>query len=227
MPALEVPSKKALVFPLEIVYEDDDLAVINKPPGILVSGNSFKTIANALSQNLKKSTRLDAVRPLPVHRLDYPTTGLLLVGKTSSSILTLNQLFEHKTILKTYIAVCIGNMPLEGVIDLPIDYKTATSRFKVLKTISSKRFQYLNLVVLFPETGRKHQLRKHLSIQGNPILGDRHYGKEPMILKGKGLYLHAFSLSFSHPSTTEKIEFTKEPPLKFHKLFPNSFPLSF
>ena len=72
---------KRLIFDLEVVFEDDYLAIINKPAGILVSGNKFKTIDNALQQNLQKSAQLDAVRPRPTHRLDYPTTGLLLVGK--------------------------------------------------------------------------------------------------------------------------------------------------
>ena len=82
----EKTTTKPLKLKLSVVFEDDYLAVIEKPPGILVSGNKFKTIDNALEQNINKSNQLDAVKPRPVHRLDYPTTGLLLIGKTSSSI---------------------------------------------------------------------------------------------------------------------------------------------
>ncbi|MFS4493950.1 RluA family pseudouridine synthase [Maribacter sp. 2308TA10-17] len=213
------PCKKQLILKLEVVYEDDYLAIMNKPPGILVSGNSFKTIANALEQNLKKSDQADAVKPQPTHRLDYATTGLLLIGKTSASILALNRLFEQKKVLKTYFAVTIGKMKKEGTIDIPIDDKKAFSKFEIVNTVVSERFQYLNLVKLTPKTGRRHQLRKHLAFLGNPILGDSTYGKEGLILKGKGLYLHAFSLGFVHPFTKENLRFEKELPAKYRKLF--------
>jgi len=209
----EKTNQKQLILKLEIVYEDDYLAVINKPAGILVSGNSFKTVANALEQNLKKSSQLDAVIPQPAHRLDYGTTGLLLVGKTSASLLAL------KEVVKTYFAVTIGKMKNKEKITSPVDEKEALTNVKVIKTVVSERFQYLNLVKLSPETGRRHQLRKHLSELGNPILGDATYSKKGMVLKGKGLYLHAFSLAFIHPITKEKMSIEKTPPPKFRKLF--------
>ncbi len=212
-------NKREFDFQLEVIFEDEFLAVIHKPAGIEVSGNRLRTIDNALPQNLKKSTEADAVRPRPVHRLDYPTSGLLLVGKTSSGILRLNQLFEQKQICKKYYAVAIGVMETEGVIDLQVDDKEAQSLFRVIKTVPSERFSYLNLVELSPKTGRRHQLRKHLASLGNPILGDKEYGTEPLILRGKGLYLHAFSLKFVHPFTLEKVEVALELPKKFKKLF--------
>jgi len=211
---------KKLKLPLEVLFEDDYLAIINKPAGILVSGNKFKTIANALPQNLKKSSQKDAVKPQPVHRLDYPTTGLLLVGKTSNAILRLNKLFENKEIQKEYIAITIGKMKSSGIVDLPIDNKKSVSEYKVLKTVTSERFQFLNLVKLIPKTGRRHQLRKHLSAIGNPILGDEIYGIEHLILKGKGLYLHAYKLEFEHPFTKEKTSIKLEKPKKFGNIFP-------
>lgn len=195
------------------------MAVINKPAGILVSGNSFKTIDNALEQNIAKSNLVDATKPRPVHRLDYPTTGLLLIGKTSASILALNKLFENKEITKTYLAVTIGKMSIEGTITTMVDNKKALSKYNVIKSVNSKKFAYLNLVKLRPETGRKHQLRVHLSSTGNPILGDAQYGIEGKIIKGKGLYLHAYSLDFIHPFTNDKMSFKKEPHKKFAKLF--------
>lgn len=210
---------KELKLSLEVLFEDDFLAIINKPAGILVSGNEFKTIANALVQNLQKSTQTDATKPQPTHRLDYPTTGLLLIGKTSSSIIALNKLFENKEIQKKYIAITIGKMKPSGTIDFPIDDKEASSYYNVLKTVVSERFKFLNLVQLVPKTGRRHQLRKHLSVIKNPILGDKEYGIENLILNGKGLYLHASSLEFVHPFTKEKMTVTKESPKKFGKIF--------
>lgn len=195
------------------------MAVINKPAGILVSGNSFKTIDNALEQNIAKSNLADATKPRPVHRLDYPTTGLLLIGKTSASILALNKLFENKEITKTYLAVTIGKMSIEGTTTTMVDNKKALSKYNVIKSVNSKKFAYLNLVKLRLETGRKHQLRVHLSSIGNPILGDAQYGIEGKIIKGKGLYLHAYSLDFIHPFTNDKMSFKKEPHKKFAKLF--------
>ena len=215
----EKSTQKQLILKLRVLYEDDYLAVIEKPAGILVSGNKFKTIDNALQQNLQRSIQSDAVRPRPVHRLDYPTTGLLLIGKTSSSIQALNQLFENKKIEKIYHAITIGKLEPEGRIQFEVDEKQSESIYKVIATVSSKRFSKLNLVKLSPKTGRRHQLRKHLTAIGNPILGDQEYGKEELILKGKGLYLHASRLDFIHPFTKEHLEINSPIPLKFKKIF--------
>ncbi|AOW20064.1 RluA family pseudouridine synthase [Urechidicola croceus] len=215
----QITTQKKLKLKLEVIFEDDYLAIVYKPAGILVSGNKFKTISNALIQNLKKSIKIDAVKPQPVHRLDYPTTGLLLIGKTSSSILKLNKLFENKEIQKVYHAITIGDMKSSGSVDFTIDKKESFSYYKVLNTVPSERFKCLNLVKLTPKTGRKHQLRKHLSAIGNPILGDKLYGKDGFILNGKGLYLHAYSLEFEHPFTKEKMYFHKDNPKNFDKIF--------
>jgi len=214
------PSKQ-LIFPLSILYEDDYLAVVHKPAGILVSGNRFKTIANALAQNIKRSILNDAARPQPVHRLDYATTGILLVGKTSSSIRALNQLFEDKQIAKTYYAVTIDAMDTEGEITSDIDGKPSQTIYKVLESVASKRFGKLNLAHLKPQTGRRHQLRKHLASIGNPILGDKDYGFDGLILNGKGLYLHAYALRFIHPFTNKAIAIKDPFPERFEKLFPS------
>ena len=204
---------------LDVLFEDDYLAIIYKPAGILVSGNKFVTIANGLAQNLKKSNQIDAVKPQPIHRLDYPTSGLLLIGKTSASIQQLGDLFKNKEIQKTYFAIAIGKMQAQGKINFSVDEKEAFTKFEVLQTEKSERFEFLNLVKLSPKTGRKHQLRKHLLAIGNPILGDKMYFLEDKILNGKGLYLHAGSLEFSHPFTKEKIKVSKELPKKFTKIF--------
>ena len=217
----EIESFTRLKLDLEVSYEDDYLAIIYKPSGILVSGNKFVTIANALAQNLKKSNQIDAVKPQPVHRLDYPTSGLLLVGKTSTSIQKLSELFQKKEIQKTYFAISIGKMCSGGVINLKIDNKNASTNFEVLQSVKSERFEFLNLVELSPKTGRKHQIRKHLAKIGHQILGDKIYGIDSLKLKGNGLYLHAATISFLHPFTKEKISVSKEIPKKFLKIFPD------
>jgi 23S rRNA pseudouridine1911/1915/1917 synthase len=206
---------------LEVLFEDEYLAIIYKPAGILVSGNKFITIANGLTQNLKKSTHFDAVKPQPVHRLDYPTSGLLLIGKTSSAIIELGKLFQNAEIKKTYFAITIGAMNTVGYINFLIDKKIAQTKFEVLKTVVSERFGCLNFVKLAPKTGRKHQLRKHVSEIGNPILGDKKYFLTHKILTGKGLFLHAGILDFVHPFTNDKISITKKLPKKFTKIFPD------
>ncbi len=215
----ETSPKKRLDLPLKVLFEDDHLAAIHKPAGIEVSGNKFKNIANALPQNLKPSTLVDATTPQPVHRLDYATTGIVLIGKTSSSIRALNKMFEEKTIAKTYYAVAIGNMGPSGTITSNIDDKPSESSFNVVETVPSERFGMLNLVELRPKTGRRHQLRKHLLSLGHPILGDKEYAVEGLILKGKGLYLHAYSLEFEHPFTNKVIRITNDLPKKFGKVF--------
>ena len=217
----EITNFNRLKLDLKVLFEDDYLAIIFKPAGILVSGNKFVTITNALGQNLQKSNQPDAVKPQPIHRLDYPTSGLLLVGKTSSSIIKLNELFQNKEIIKTYLAIIIGKMCLGGTINLKVDNKNASTQFNVLKSVISKRFEFLNLVELKPKTGRKHQLRKHLSGIGHQILGDKNYGKESLKLKGNGLYLHASTLEFVNPFSKENISITEELPKKFKKIFPD------
>ncbi|MCK0130555.1 RluA family pseudouridine synthase [Flavobacteriaceae bacterium F08102] len=211
---------KKVQLELTVLFEDDYLAIIHKPAGILVSGNSFKTIANGLSQNLQQSSLPDVTIPQPVHRLDFPTTGALMVGKTSGSIRALNNLFATNHIEKTYYAVTIGDMEAHGEIISEIDGKKAQVTYWRIESISSKRFGQLNLVKLMPKTGRRHQLRIQLSEIGNPILGDKTYGKEKLVLMGKGLYLHAYSLRFTHPFTHELCDVKDPFPLRFEKLFP-------
>ncbi|NNJ81102.1 MAG: RluA family pseudouridine synthase [Flavobacteriaceae bacterium] len=212
-------SDKKLNLKLKVLFEDDYLAATYKPSGILVSGNSFRTIANALPQNLIKSEQADAVTPQPVHRLDYATTGILLIGKTAESIRRLNKFFEEKEIEKTYYAVTVGAMESRGTLKEPIGGKEAITYFEKVATVDSSRFKYLNLVRLQPKTGRRHQLRIHLAGLGNPILGDKDYTPEPFILKGKGMYLHAFSIMFVHPFTNEPLRLTAPLPGRFKKIF--------
>ncbi len=215
--------KRALIdLSLKVIFEDDFLAIVNKPAGIEVSGNRKWTLENALPKNLLASSQADSLQyPEAIHRLDYPTSGVILIGKTREAVVKLNKMFANKQVSKIYFAVTIGKMQTQGECTEPIDGKISKSTFGVVDSVSSERFEKLNLVKLSPHTGRKHQLRKHMAFIGNPILGDKDYGTEGLILNGNGLYLHAVSLEFEHPFTQEKLFVQTELPKKFTKLFPN------
>lgn len=206
---------------LTVHYEDDQLAVVEKPAGLLTSGNKWMTLANALPANLTPSTAPDAVRPQPAHRLDYPTSGVLLAGKTATLLVQLNAMFHGRQIQKTYFAVVIGELPERGQIETDIDGKSALTHYERLVRVASERFGYLSLVRLSPQTGRRHQLRIHLASLGCPILGDREHGREGLILSGKGLYLHATQLVFTHPNTGELITVNSPIPKKMKRIFPD------
>ena len=217
---LEDRSHTVKTFPrkLEVVYEDDFLAVINKPTGLPVSGNFFKTVANTLSFNLKKSEAGDALtRAVPMHRLDGLTSGLLLVAKSKKAQLGLAQQFENQQIEKKYQAIAMGELPSEGKVDFAIDGKQALTHFQLKKIIPSLQSGHLSLVDLFPTTGRTHQLRIHLAHLNCPILGDALYGKSGHILKGKGLFLSAVGLKFLHPVTEKNMVIEIPTPNKFQR----------
>jgi len=205
---------------LDVLFEDDHLAIINKPPGLVVSGNKFQTVENALPHNLKKSDLIDRlVRPHPVHRLDFMTSGLLLIGKTHTMVTALSKVFENHKVSKTYHAVVTGNIEKKGVIKQDIKGKKAETSFELLKSMDSDKYNGLHLLKLVPKTGRRHQLRIHLSDQGNVILGDIKYQGRITMSKGNGLYLHATSLAFKHPATDEEISVSLDLPSKFVELF--------
>lgn len=216
---IELDEKPAKIyeFELEVVYEDEYLAVVNKPSGIAVSGNKFQTVQNALPFNLQYSKEKDALKKfLPVHRLDAPTSGLLLIAKTKFARVHLGNQFEKKSIRKRYQAVAIGKMEASGKIDFPIENKSSKTEFRLVEQVPSLKNEWLSLVDLFPLTGRTHQLRIHLSKSGFPILGDKLYGKSGLILKGKGLFLCAVELTFAHPISNEKLTIKIKTPAKFH-----------
>lgn len=210
---------KAYNLDLEIVFEDEYLAVINKPAGIPVSGNQFRTIQNALIGNVNLSKEVDALKwPKPVHRLDGPTSGLLIIAKTAKALVKLGQQFEQKQIQKKYAAIVMGETPEIGVVDSDIDGLKSLSEYKTIKTINSLRSKQLSLVELSPKTGRTHQLRIHLSSIGFPIMGDKQYGSEGNVLGGKGLFLCALELKLSHPITDELLIIKTPIPNKFNSL---------
>lgn len=216
---LQQRAPKNYLLALDVVFEDDYLAVINKPPGIEVSGNKYKTIENALSINLKPSTQPDALPwPRPVHRLDYSTSGLLLVAKTSQAQRRLGQAFEERRIHKRYCAVVTGEVPKSGTVTEPIDGLAALSEYTPVQTVSSLRNDHVTLVDLSPVTGRTHQLRIHMASIGHPIVGDQKHGTEGNILRGKGLFLASIELRFPHPITEQEMNLAIDAPPKFKAL---------
>lgn len=206
---------KSTKLKLEIIFEDDYIAVINKPAGFEVSGNKFNSIQNALASNIKLSASADALKiPRPVHRLDYPTSGLLIIAKTRSALSNLGNQFEQRTVQKRYRALVSGKLEPEGTINKSVDGLQAKTYFKVTRYHRSLKTDWISEVDLFPHTGRKHQLRVHMSEHGFPIVGDQQYGDGP-VLKGKGLFLSAVEICFIHPVTEETTQFIIEPPAKF------------
>jgi len=214
--------KPSINIDIEVLYEDEYLAIVNKPAGIVVSGNKKYTLENGLPNLLETSSIIDALaRPEPVHRLDYPTSGALLIGKTSKALIALNSMFEAKTINKEYLAITIGMLQEEGIIESRIDSKPCKTIFKILQKKESNKYGFLNLVKLIPKTGRRHQLRIHMANMGSPIFGDLKYGEEGLNGKGNGLFLHAHSLKFKHPITDKEVFISASIPKKFKRLFPD------
>jgi 23S rRNA pseudouridine1911/1915/1917 synthase len=204
---------------LEVIYQDDHIAVINKPPGISVSGNKFKTIYNSLPFNLTHSQEIDAlISPLPVHRLDFATSGLLLVAKTRTALADLGKQFENRRIKKNYRAIVVGQIPDNGIIDSPVEGQEAYTEYQCLSIFPSLKTEFISLVDLFPDTGRTHQLRKHMVEIGHPIVGDSKYGNDFPLLKGKGLFLSAIGLSFNHPVHQRELSLQIPEPNKFQSL---------
>ncbi len=201
---------------LQIVYEDNYIAVINKPPGITVSGNRFKTVENALPYNLNRSSAADALkRPGPVHRLDSPTSGLLLVAKTKIAQINLGVQFETRNVKKRYRAVVKGLIEQSGRIVSEIDGRSSETDFTPVNSVRSIKNGQVTLVDLFPGTGRTHQLRRHMADAGHPIIGDKKYGEEGDLFRGKGLFLAAVELSFTHPVTGVPLNIKIDEPEKF------------
>ena len=214
---LDRPPPRIYPQKLEIIYQDAAIALINKPGGIPVSGNRFRTIQNALLYNLAPSNGEDALLvPKPVHRLDAPTFGLLLIAKTVKARIELGRQLEARQILKRYQALVSGLIPSEGFwIKEPVGGKPAHTFVELIRSVPSLKSGHISLVDLSPKTGRTHQLRIHMAGFGNPILGDKLYTEGQPLLKGKGLFLAATQLTFTHPLNGEKLEFVIDPPNKF------------
>lgn len=205
---------------LEVVYEDDHLVVVNKPPGLPTSGNLYRTLEAALAHCLSLPKIAGYLsQPKPVHRLDSLTSGLVIAAKTIESRYLLGQLFEKGEVQKTYQALVMGSTPTHGIIRDAVDGKLAETRYTRLTAVRSLKNDYLTLLQLLPKTGRTHQLRVHCAHQGFPIYGDPLYAGQT--IKGKGLFLTATSLLLPHPITGHMLSVGIDLPSKFYARMQN------
>ncbi len=221
--------------PLDIVYEDKDILVINKQVGLVVHpapGNRAHTLVNALLGRATELSDINKNRPGIVHRLDKETSGLLVIAKNNASHLKLVKQFAQHSIQRKYIALVSGRMEFdEDVIEAPIGRHplrrknmavSFTQNTKYAKTAykTLKRSHNFSLLELTPFTGRTHQLRVHLAYLGHPILGDDKYGKRDSFLR---LALHAREIGFTHPVTNKLVHFTSKIPVEFQDFVKKNF----
>ncbi len=213
-------SKLPKPFPLEIeiIHEEDAFAVVFKPAGLVINGNQFRTLENALIDQIKKSEAPDALKwGRPVHRLDSATSGLVIIAKTFEAHRKFGDLFSERKIKKQYHAIVQGK-PQNQLISTNVDSKSAESKLSILSFVPSLRNEFISLLLLEPSTGRTHQLRKHCVEVNHPIVGDQLYGESGNVMKHKGLFLAATSLEFNHPLTGVEMKISVPIPAKFGAL---------
>lgn len=224
---------KAENIPLDIVYEDNDLLVVNKPKGMVVhpaAGHYDGTLVNALLYHCKDelSGINGVLRPGIVHRIDKDTSGLLLVAKNDKSHNSLASQIKEHSLTREYEAVVIGNFKEDsGTVDAPIgrhhsdrkkmtvtekNSKNAVTHFEVIERFGA--YTHIKCVL---ETGRTHQIRVHMAYLGHPVSGDDVYGSKKEKVSFNGQCLHAKKIGFIHPSTGEYMEFDSELPEYFEK----------
>jgi len=234
-PAKEI-DLKAQDIPLEILYQDNDIIVVNKPKGMVVhpaNGNPDGTLVNAIMSICKDSLSGigGEIRPGIVHRLDKNTSGVIIIAKNDKAHIALSEQLKNHEIKKTYIALVRGvvkennatiNMPIarskkdRKKMDVDKNGKEAVTHFKVLK-----RFQDCTLLEINIETGRTHQIRVHLSHIGYPIIGDEVYSNGKNKWNIEGQCLHAKSLDFKHPITGKEMHIEAELPNYFKEIIWN------
>ncbi len=221
--------------PIEIVYEDGDFAVVNKPQGMMVhvgNGNENGTLVNALLYALDRLSGIGGVlRPGIVHRIDKDTTGLLVVAKNDRAHVSLASQIAEKTCHRTYLALLEGNLKEERgrvVTDIgrhPTDRlkmavlpegkgKTAVTDFEVVTRFGGE----FTLCKFHLQTGRTHQIRVHAKHLGHPVAGDPVYGYKKQKIKADGQLLHAYRLELTHPTSGERMTFTAPLPTAFQEI---------
>lgn len=225
-------SVEAEDIPIEIVYEDDDLLVVNKPKGMVVHpapGNYSGTLVNALLYHCKDSlSGINGVlRPGIVHRIDKNTSGLLIVAKNDFSHNKLAEQIKEHSFKREYQAVVYGNVKESGTVDAPIgrskkdrkkmcvtyeNSKNAVTHYEVIENYIN--FTHIKCIL---ETGRTHQIRVHMASLGHPVAGDDVYGPKKVITKLNGQCLHAKVIGFIHPRTEKYMEFNSVLPEYFQK----------
>jgi len=237
---VEVPEVQALelvpeAIPLEVIYEDSDVIVVNKPRGMVVHpapGHSSGTLVNALMHHCKDLSGINGIlRPGIVHRIDRDTTGLLMVAKNDLAHLSLAKQLKEHSVTRRYTALVHGDLQHDtGTIDAPIGRdihdrkmfavtdryaKEAVTHFTVIERLGD-----FTIVELKLETGRTHQIRVHMKYIGYPLAGDPVYGR-PKTIKLNGQALHAGILGFDHPRTGERMQFEAPLPADFEDILTN------
>ena len=240
--------------PLDILYDDDDIIIINKSPGVVIhpgAGNYENTIVNGLLFKYKNnlSSIGGKLRPGIVHRIDKDTSGVIVVAKNDNAHINLSKQFSNHTIRRIYETLVWGSLrPRNGKISEKISRSTknrqlmtvrkdkgkkAITNYKTLEIFQNLNLPRISLIECQLETGRTHQIRVHMNFKGNPILGDRSYGKskkkfkkiDPSIEKKINNFnrqaLHAKSLGFVHPKTGMEIFFEAQRPKDFNELIKN------
>ena len=232
---IQVPDTKPLTLaaeniPLDIIYEDDDVIVLNKPQGMVVhpsAGHKNHTLVNALLYHANLAESDEPFRPGIVHRIDKDTSGLLMIAKTQLARESLEKQLRDKINKREYIAIVHGNFEeTKGKISAPIarskvDRKKQAidkdGRVAVTHFVVEHQYDGYSLVKCVLETGRTHQIRVHMQYIKHPVAGDPIYAPKKT-LAGNGQYLHAKTLGFYHPRTNEWLEFSVEPPKSFQEM---------
>ena len=218
--------------PLDIIYEDDDLLVINKAQGMVVHpapGNLSGTLVNALMYHCGENLSAinGTIRPGIVHRIDKDTSGLLVVAKNNNAHVSLSEQIKDKKAYRKYYALLNGNVKENGIVDKPIGRhpkdrkkmaivmggRDAVTHYNVLKNYGK-----YTLTECILETGRTHQIRVHMASLGHSVVGDKTYGIKKEEFKLEGQLLHAKTIGFNHPKTGEYMEFSSEIPEYFQEV---------
>lgn len=234
IPPVEPSNIQAEAIPLAILFENDDLMVINKPAGMVVhpsAGHSSHTLVNAALAHAPDMAGISGeIRPGVVHRLDKDTSGLILIAKNGKTLQTLQEQFKARKVLKTYLALVDGHPPTpSGRIEASIGRDPAhrkrmaivnppRGRQAVTEYHSLEAFQDFELIEAHPETGRTHQIRLHLAFLGCPVAGDVVYGKRHPSLGLSRTFLHAFQLSLILPGDKRITTFEAALPVELERV---------